>query len=132
MKKILISVMCLLGSIALVGCNNNSEAEIVKAEKHEITLSLDNYNDYIELRHFHYVNTYTYSVHYFDGALDYAYYDSVVVYYKVSYTSSGQETTENRSLKLNAGGYGEWYSQSGRSFYSYTVINVTGSVIYWL
>lgn len=118
------------------GCSynasSNSNNNVEHAEKHQIALTLSNYDSYLDLRQGFYGNDYYFIYYYFDGALDYAYYDNVVIDYEYSYTDGfGTKKIVSKSLKLNVGGYGLWYTKSG-SGYTYKVTNASGSVIYWL
>lgn len=142
MKKILISTMCLLGSLMIVGCSdntpssvNNNVVEHAKEEKYEIALTLSNYTNFIEIRRDTYgTDAYCFR-YYFDGALSYAFYDNVSINYNSAFTDSSNKTTNTSgTVKLNAGGYAQWYDvRSGyESRYVYTITSITGNIIYWL
>ena len=67
-------------------------------EKHTIQLTLDNYQTYIEIRSTVEVySTSTSTTFVFEGALDYAYYDNVVVSYRLN-------NSEIKETRLSAGG----------------------------
>lgn len=143
MKKILISTMCLLGSLMIVGCSDNTPSSVnsnvvehAKEEKYEIALTLSNYTNFIEIRRDTYgTDAYYCFRYYFDGALNYAFYDNVSINYNFAYTDGSNKTTNTSgTVKLNAGGYAQWYDVrlTYESRYVYTITSITGNIIYWL
>lgn len=140
MKKLLkVIALCnfFLVLVCLTSCGNNgnsnanisNNSDITTVEtmkKHTIKLTLDNYQTYIEIRS----NTEVFSTssttsYMFEGALDYAYYDNVVISYKVN-------DGEVKETKLSAGGYGKYYSTNSRVSSTAEIVGVSGSVIYWM
>lgn len=125
-KKITMVLGLVLCSLSLIACDKNDNEAVESMQKHEVSLSLENYETYIEIRS---IFTDSSGIYYFDGTLDYAYYDNCVVTYSYK-PYSGDATT--KQSKLSAGGYGSYFSSVGRYTSSATITGVSGTVIYWL
>lgn len=137
MKKILkaLAVCNLFIFLAiLTSCGNNSSnnnapdnnTPVETMGKHTIQLTMDNYLTYIEIRGTTVVSSTSSTTTYvFEGALDFAYYENVVVRYKLN----DGDITET---KLNAGGYGKYYASNSRVTTNAEIVGVSGSVIYWM
>ena len=99
-------------------------------EKHVVNITKENYQKFITIEKLSAVgsNSST-SYHYFRGALSYAYYDNVIVTY--NYISNS--TITEKTLYLNAGGCGTITTSSSRyGSSSYEIVNVTGTITYWI
>ena len=106
--------------------NNNDITTVDSMKKHTIQLTLDNYQTYVEIRsNTEVFSTLTTTTFVFDGALDYAYYDNVVISYKVN-------DGDIKETKLSAGGYGKYYETNSRVSSTAEIVGVSGSVIYWM
>lgn len=139
MKKITISILLLICILCFVGCNSNngkvqntgtSSTEVSVMEKHVVNITKENYQKFITIEELSVVgsNSST-SYHYFRGALSYAYYDNVIVTY--NYISNS--TITEKTLYLNAGGCGTITTSSSRyGSSSYEIVNVTGTITYWI
>ena len=138
MKKIFSKLFILLTvsvilSLLFVGCstsiyptNDSDNSTIPTMEKHTISITMDNYDKYIEVS----TSTgYGQTSYYFVGCLSYAYYD---VTFTLSYkTSSNSDIagTETELVTCNAAGNGTF---AGGGKYGAKIISVTGTVIYWI
>lgn len=139
MKKISISILLLICILFFVGCNSNNgkeqntdapSTEVSVMEKHVVNITKANYQKFITIEKSSVVesNSST-SYHYFRGALSYAYYNNVIVTY--NYISNS--TTTEKTLYLNAGGCGTITTSSSRyGSSSYEIVNVTGTITYWM
>ena len=107
--------------------SNNSDITTVETmKKHTIQLTMDNYLTYIEIRGTTVVSSTSSTTTYvFEGALDYAYYDNVVISYKVN-------DGDIKETKLSAGGYGKYFSTNSRASSTTEIVGVSGNVIYWM
>jgi hypothetical protein len=117
-------LFCLTSCVStgdLMGNNPTSNSTVETMKKHTVRLTMDNYQTYIEIRGISGESATTFN---FEGALSYAYYDNVVISYKVN--------GEPRETKLNAGGYGRYYSSLRMASSTAEIIGVSGSVIYWM
>lgn len=116
--------------IAVTGCGRlASTSNDNTMTKYEVVLSIDNYKTYLNI-------TYSWSTHpllanwrsaNFEGCLDYAFYDNVVI--TVSYYDSESKSKYSEHIEdvsLNAAGRG---SVSGHYL---EITNAKGKVIYWI
>lgn len=130
MKKISISILLLICMLCFVGCNSNNGTEVSVMEKHVVNITKENYQKFITIEISTIVgcNSST-SYHYFRGALSYAYYDNVIITYNYIFDS----TTTEKTLYLNVGGCGTITTSSSRyGRTSYEIVNVTGTITYWI
>lgn len=139
MKKISISILLLICILCFVGCNSNNgkeqntntpSTEVSVMEKHVVNITKENYQKFITIEKLSVVGSISStSYHYFRGALSYAYYDNVIVTY--NYISNS--TITEKTLYLNAGGCGTITTSSSRyGSSSYEIVNVTGTITYWI
>lgn len=139
MKKITIFILLLICILCFVGCNSNngkvqntgtSSTEVSVMEKYVVNITKENYQKFITIETSSVVNSISStSYHYFRGALSYAYYDNVIVTY--NYISNSMTTEE--TLYLNVGGCGTITTSSSRYGSSrYEIVNVTGTITYWI
>lgn len=139
MKKITISILLLICILCFVGCNSNngkvqntgtSSTEVSVMEKHVVNITKENYQKFITIEELSVVGSnYSTFYHYFRGALSYAYYDNVIVTY--NYISNN--TITEKTLYLNAGGCGTITTSGSRyGSSSYEIVNVTGTITYWI
>ena len=139
MKKFSISILLLICILCFVGCNSNNGKEqntntpstkVSVMEKHVVNITKENYQKFITIEKLSVVGSnYSTSYHYFRGALSYAYYDNVIVTY--NYISNS--TITEKTLYLNAGGCGTITTSSSRyGSSSYEIVNVTGTITYWI
>lgn len=139
MKKISISILLLFCIVCLVGCTSNngkvqntdtSSTEVSVMEKHVVNITKENYQKFITIEKSSVVGSgYSTSYHYFRGALSYAYYDNVIITY--NYTSNSMIT--EKTLYLNVGGCGTITTSSSKfGSSSYEIVNVSGTITYWI
>lgn len=139
MKKISISILLLICILCFVGCNSNNgkeqntntpSTEVSVMEKHVVNITKENYQKFITIEKLSVVGSISStSYHYFRGALSYAYYDNVIVAY--NYISNS--TITEKTLYLNVGGCGTITTSSSRyGSSSYEIVNVTGTITYWI
>ncbi len=135
MKKSFISiiVVCMACLICLVGCDVLADQDDNSMKKYTVELTLDNYLDYLTIatttNSGDMVSSYE---HNFSGALDYAYYDNVVITYNLISNSSSSTKTETKTLKLDVGGCGSITTSSSRfGSTSYEITDVSGTLTYW-
>ena len=124
-KVFLILVFVIM--LVLCSCRNSSNStssnssEASKQQKYEISLNMDNYKTYVDIKSEYNGNS---TRVYFDGTLSYAYYDNVVITYERNYSGVTTSTVE-----LSAGGYAHWYTTG---YGTYSITGVSGKVIYWI
>lgn len=127
-----ICLFCMIGCAPDNGENlsDASSNEMPLPEKHIVNITMDNYKEYITIETNVVVrSSSSSSYHYFKGALSYAFYDDVVITYDFH---SGSTTTEE-TLFLNVGGCGTITTSGSRyGSTSYEIVNVTGTIIYWM
>ena len=142
MKKSFVLLLLAICLFCMIGCTSDygenqsdaSSSEIHLPEKHIVTITLDNYKEYITIETNVVVRTYSSSsYHYFRGALAYAFYDDVIISYNYHSNSTGGSTTTEETLFLNAGGCGTITTSSSRyGSVSYEITDVSGTIIYWI
>lgn len=136
MKKSFISILfvCLACLICLVGCDVLADQDDNSMKKYTVELTLDNYLDYLTIATITNSGDIASSYnHNFSGALDYAYYDNVIITYNLISNSSSSTKTETKTLKLDVGGCGSITTTSSRfGSTSYEITDVSGTLTYWL
>ena len=128
--KLFAVLFILFSFITLSSCSsnkvNNSEKvdeNATEKQKYVVELNMDNYDKYIEIRSEGGGSRFC-----FYGALSYAFYENVTISYVCSYN-----TSEAYFVDLSAGGYGLYYEKTlENKYYTYSVVNAWGRVIYWI
>ena len=135
MKKSFVSIIavCLACLICLVGCDVIADQDDNSMKKYTVELTLDNYLDYLTIATTTNKGDMGSSYdHNFSGALDYAYYDNVIITYNLISNSSSSTKTETKTLKLDVGGCGSITTTSSRfGSTSYEITDVSGTLTYW-
>lgn len=143
MKKFISSIFATLVlficCFSIVGCNTNdgqihtdetSSNNATIMEKHVVSLTIENYEKFITIETVPAIGDVSTSYyHYFSGALSYAFYDNVII----TYNYNSNSTSTEKILALNVGGCGTIITSSSRyGSSSYEIINVSGTIIYWI
>ena len=128
-----------LSLACLPSCGSNTTPSD-SMEKHNISLTVDNYLVFLNVTKSGSYGQYSYT---FEGCLSYAFYENVTITLRYSNSSGNpivvgyfdpnvlkeKENYATDTLKLNAAGCG-YYNGSGK--YGATITDVSGKVIYWM
>ena len=129
--KITCSIICCLSFIAsLTACGskssggsaNNNQSNEQKMKKHVVSLTKDNFYNYVEV-------TQTNTTFIFNGALSYALYENVTV---SCIFNKGKTYEKTETLKLNAGGNASYVTGANYMDQTIELLTVSGTLTFWM